>query len=215
MFIVPDVVRFSVNQSIGSRNLANVLDYQIEETLGPETREEIIKLHADLIATAWNDTFAVLQSSIVALENVSWVDLSSATGSTGTGGDGATPPWPTNASGTGAIMPNNVAVLMHKNLLGSSRGSRRGRMYIGGIQEGATGVADPSNLGGSDAAAFSTAGTNFLEQTSGALAGYDAALAVVHILTRDGNGNPLTGSSSAVVSFLVDPTLATQRRRLR
>lgn len=215
MLTVPNVVRFTVNQSIGSTVVANVLDYSLEETLGPETREEVIELHADLIATQWSDTFAVLQSSIVDLESVSWVDLSTATGSTGVAGGGATPPWPTSATGSGAIMPNNVAVLMHKNLLGSSRGSRRGRMYVAGIQEGATGVADPRALGGPDAAAFSTAGENFLAGTSGALGGYDAQLVVVHTLTRDGSGNPLTGSSSPVVSFVVDPILATQRRRLR
>lgn len=215
MFIVPDTVRFMVNQTLGGRPVVNVLDYHITGFGAFGLREAAIRAHADLIAEQWSNNYGLLQASTVGLQSVGWVDLDTADGSTGIGGTGADPPWPTSAVGSTSVMPSNVAVLIHKNLAGASRGSRRGRMFIAGCQEAATSAGSSRALASSDLDAYNTQSAEFLDNTNGIKGLYTSNFVVVHIATRDPNGNPLTGTTSPITSLTCDPILATQRRRLR
>lgn len=220
-FVVPQVVRFSVNQQLGGRNIANVLDYLIEDPAIPLDRATTCELQASAIIDAWVDHIMGFQVNNLSAVNVSWVDLDDANGSTGvTTGSGAQT-FPDVGVSTADPFPAQVAVLIHKNTVGSSRGQRRGRMYLAGMTEAANTADSASAVDGGLISGMNGALAAFLTDTTGTVATFPVQMVVTHILTRatseDPNklGAPLTGNSTEVATLTVDPVFATQRRRLR
>lgn len=214
-FIVPDVVRFVVHQSEAGKQIANILDYEITDPSFPDLRGAAIVLQAEVILDSWDLYIRPFQVNNLSCDSVSWVDLSTSDGSTGsiTAGDVAT--WPNaGASNTEALI-QNVAVLIHKNLVGSSRGRRRGRLFMAGHNEGSNETDNPRAVLSTLVSGLNTAWGNFLTDTNQDPGPFTARMVVSHILTRDVDGNPATGDSTPVSSLSTDSTFATQRRRLR
>jgi len=116
-------------------------------------------------------------------------------------------------------MPGNVSVLYQKKLEGASRSRRDGRMYLVGVSEAFTPSTGPNLIDATTFATLNTRGAAFLDAINGTHSvggnNYQSFLCVAHILTRDADGNPLTGDSTDVASMVASQTLATQRRRLR
>lgn len=114
------------------------------------------------------------------------------------------------AGGTASKVPSNVALLVRKM---TSRGGRRGRgrMYVPWLLNDSE-VDDVGNVTGTFVAAAQVAFNQFLEGLAAAAPA--GPFAPMHILHSDG-GSTSPGSPNEVTSLVVDPLVATQRRRLR
>jgi hypothetical protein len=113
---------------------------------------------------------------------------------------------PKTMEASGAALPQNVAGLIHK--LTQQAGRRnRGRFYLPGLREGEVSDNGQVNSG-------TVTGTNALLATwlgkFGALIGQVDAMVVLHSTGISGAPPP-----SVVTQLLLDPVVATQRRRLR
>lgn len=217
-FIVNGVCRFTLLQELAGNNVANIIDMRIDTTGSTISREAAIADQAEVIAREWAQDINVNLSDEISLVGVQWLDLDEADGSTGTftGGGGVVLPNPGGAATP--PMPGNVSVLVRKNLEQAGRGRRSGRMYVAGLTEAGTEIDEANTIDPLVVAGFNSAFAQFLSdinQNTVQVDDYDSAMCVVHVSTRDGDGHPLTGTSTDVASLTVDPLLATQRRRLR
>lgn len=114
--------------------------------------------------------------------------------------DGSTTP--AAGTNTGTSLPQNCAMLVRK--LTSTGGRRgRGRMFIPGINN------DDVNTNGDLASAYRTLAQTALDDFMSDLVG----LAIVDELVLFHDSEPFT--PSVITSLEVQPTLATQRRRMR
>jgi len=107
--------------------------------------------------------------------------------------------------GTGAPLPQNSAILVHKRS-GLPGRRARGRLYLPGMSEGAvtaTGAIDPPSVG-----AFTTIFTAWL----GLIVG-DPLIERMVILHSPGVSAVVP--PTPVISLVCDPIIATMRRRLR
>lgn len=211
--IVPDVCRFAVNQHWSNgRKVVNVLDMRIFNENLTTTRNEAIEDQAEIISNRWSvDVFAHLANNLV-METVSWVDLNSSSGSTGSvafeSGD-------TGAEPTDQAYQPNTAFLVSKVIGGHARGARNGRMYLAGMHEGQS--ADDGSLVISDVQTDLDSFFGNINQDNGLTdPAYTSRLCVVHLGPKPaGPDDDWPGTSSDVTQLVVQPVAATQRRRLR
>jgi len=222
-FVVPDVCRFAINQSLDGRAVVNVLDMQIDTTGSTLSRNEAIEQQAEIIATNWvGDVFPYIVNDVV-LNSVTFVDLNTPTGVTGEVVTTETGTLPQAAAGTASPLPSNAAVLVTKQV-SSARGRRNGRMFVAGIGEDRTTTTNGNELDPTNQADLNSAFSAFLSginQNDTSIYGFESGLVVVHVLTRGTPsqpglpGPPLTGGYNVVTALAVQKRLATQRRRLR
>jgi hypothetical protein len=216
-FVVPDICRFAINQSLEGRAVVNVLDYQVDTTGSTMSRSDACEALAGDILVAWQGTVMNRQVDDLTFESVSWVDLNTATGTTGSITSAGAVTLPIGAGETGSPIPANVSALVTKTV-SSARGRRNGRMFIAGIPEDATDITNGNTLSTTYQAALNSQLDDFLSETAnvdGLGTAYSSDMAVVHVLTRSGTGAPLTGGYNLVTALTVQGLLATQRRRLR
>lgn len=215
-FIVPGVARFSLNGSYFGRNTANIIDMRIDTTGTTTDRADAVEDQAQILINQWYADLRPRLSDAFTLRNVSWVDLDEADGTTGVATAGSSISLPQAGSLSSNRMAGNVAILVRKATT-SARGQRAGRMYIGGITEDQTDTVNGNNL----AAAWVTNWTSSLNsfksniEQEDALDAFQSNMVVVHITSRDSDGNPATGDATDVSALQVQSLLATQRRRLR
>lgn len=216
-FVVPGVARFAINQSLEGRAVVNVLDYFIDTTGSTMSRSDAVEAQAGSIFTEWASLMLPNLVDDLTLNSVSWVDLDSSTGTTGSVVSGGAFTAPVAGGETQSPLPANTAGLVTKQAP-SARGRRNGRLYLAGLAENATDTANGNIILAAwltainaDLAAF-MANTNELDTLGTA---FSSNLSVVHVTTRDSAGNPLVGTHSEVQSLVLGSLLATQRRRLR
>lgn len=218
MFVVDSVVRFSVNGSmVGSgRTTANIVDVWLEDAGGDEIRAQNVLTLAEKVLDSWDDNIRPKQVDELTLQSVSWVDLNDENGSTGTISTTASNTWPAAGGTAGEAVAFNTSILVRKAIV-ADRSRRQGRMYVPGIPE--ADVASGYTLTGTARPLWQAEFDDFFNDLQGTITNggvpYDHYPAVVHVLTRDANENPLTGDSREVTAFSVQQVLATQRRRLR
>jgi hypothetical protein len=213
-FVVPGVCRFAINGRMGGRDIVNVLDYFLETTGTTTARAGSCNDMAGILINQWTADILNKLSVSYSFNSVSWVDLDSASGSTGVRTTSGANSLPTLGSIAGDALPPNVAQLVTKATT-SQRGRRNGRLYLCGMPETDT---SGGNLGLTRLNAWETSWAAFRGNTNQTVTGvfaYTSALSVVHILTRDASGDPLTGEHSVVSALSPQQLLATQRRRLR
>lgn len=109
-------------------------------------------------------------------------------------------------AGTGAILPQNCAYLVHKRTATGGRGGR-GRMYLPGVDE-----AQASNIGAINLA--NVAG--LVNSLNTLLTSINSGVTVAQmVILHDSNGVHAADPPRVVTSLTLDPVIATQRRRLR
>lgn len=215
--VVPGVARFAVNQSLEGRAVVNVLDYRIDTTGSTMSREDAVDGQAGSIIEHWVAQFLPVMVDDLTLDSVSYVDLNTADGVTGSRLNGGGTSLPAAGLSTDPPLPANAALLVTKQAP-SGRGRRNGRMFLAGLEEQFTSISNGNRLEEADRAGFETrtqaflSGTNELDTLGTA---FSSNMVVVHITARDASGNPTLGDSSVVQSLIPDALLATQRRRLR
>lgn len=211
--IVGGVCRYTVHGRVLGHTWANIIDMHIDTLFGG-VRDVNVVDQGNIILEEYGDAWATQLSSSWFLDSVSWVDLDSASGTTGSttvGSEGTVSPRAGGIAGEGAN-PGSAALTIKQTA--SQRGRHRGRMYVAGLTESQ--VAGDSIVAGS-LTALQTAANAFLSAINQSghtpvLPGggaYNSELVVVHAPP----GEP--ASYSKVNALQVQALLATQRRRLR
>lgn len=215
--VAPGVCRFSVHGRIHDRPWVNVWDVDID-TDTFENRSNAIKDQAQVFLNEYIDELAPLCSAQWIVDSVSWVDLNAADGEVGTRNDPLAPRvLPFAGTNSGESENGSVAFLIVKRIAGA-RGRRNGRSYLAGVSE-------TSATGQGVVAAFTSAALvrlpafrdNVNQESTGLPGGatYSSKIVVVHTTRPTPDADPVFVAASEVTSLVLDPRLATQRRRLR
>lgn len=216
VLIAPNVTRFTSNGSYLGRPTANVLDVAITGTGDATSRALAIRDYASRIAACWEFDWLPLLSEQFACTSISWVDLDSVNGSTGS----TTTVFPGvgNLPQSGALPGQgysaNTAVLVDKDCI-AGRGQRGGRWFFAGVTET---YVSGNDLDTTFTVPFQDAmGEAFDRLVVEAPAEYQAVPVVVHT-TTDRTSIPAevtyTGQSE-IIGFTVQGRVASQRRRNR
>lgn len=150
-FQMTDIVRYAINgRWSNGRPVVNILDMSVRqnpnfppEPIIDEDRFDNVREKAIDIANNWRDHLLPNLTTAYTLENVSWVDLSSANGSTGETSPDEGPQ--SGALGADSSVPQNT-LLITKVEGARTRGTRPGRWYLSGVPEGKidnNGIVDP------------------------------------------------------------------------
>lgn len=216
--VVPNVARYSVIGEFSGVPVANVIDMSIGTPAG-SARDNNVLDQAEVILQNWVEHICPLLSNSYRANEVTWVDMHNASGTTGSITEGEGADFPQVGGVGGAPMPGSVAFLVRKNST-HRRGQRQGRMYLPGVAEASTPADGPNNVAAGVITAMNTALASFLSgisQSDGVLGGeYDSKMVTVH--TRN-NGTPsdpqiVFVDKSDVISLTVDGKVHSQRRRL-
>lgn len=216
---VPDVCRFTIHGAwTNSHTVDNVIDMQVDTTGSTELRSEAIELIAADIIQNWQSQVMPVLSDNYSVLSCRWVDLDQEDGTTG-----EVPPDPGEPSAGGAANPSSgpqVSYLV-KKVTSSARGQRSGRLYIAGVLELTHDENGVLSFGVGETPTVLQAGLRtFLENVNQPDPGPDTHqcfMVVVHLDERPpapAEDNRV-GTYTLVSDLVVDPRVATQRRRLR
>lgn len=208
--VVGGICRYTLNGEVSDRPWANILDMHIASSGDPGySRESAIFDTAGNIINSWAEHMAPLLGKGTFLESVSWVDLDTADGSTGSRVSTSEHNLPIEGGGATLLSPGSVAILVTKQV-SSSRGRRNGRMYVAGVVDGLTNgnTVEPTVI-----PTWQNAMDAYLAELNDVSfeSSYTRDLSVVHTT----GAAPTTGTYSHVDSLVVSNRPATQRRRLR
>lgn len=221
-FVVPGVVRYTINGRVGDHNVANVIDMDLETTGSIITREEACGSLCGIILNEWSDHVLNWCCNTYEARSVSWVDLDDEFGSTGERSSTDDHTWPQVGAETQPASPPNTSLLWVK-LAAGGRGTRNGRTFIVGVPEAQTDASNPALVTGAFLTARQADADGFLgdvNQEDATPLSYTAMMVVTQVLTRGPAtpprlGPPLTGVGREVLGMRCEQRLATQRRRLR
>jgi hypothetical protein len=193
--VVAGTLQLTVLGRTGDGPFANVLHFDVSGIV------ETFDVAAKGLLGAWATAFAPVTTNSVHWDGGYWIDLDSADGPTGH------VDVPSGAPTAGAI--NQASCPPQVTYLGrwpvtAARGTRNGRSYLPGVEEGQ--VGDDGNVFPDRVAAVTVAMTNFLGVAE---ATWLAPLVIVH---RVGSA---PASTSPVTTGFCEVPVATQRRRLR
>lgn len=192
--VIADCYQLSLNGHVETRPFANVFHCEL---LGASPPEPV--LAAEILYEAYATAFADHMQDEWVYDSVSYVDLRTADGDSGT----YVPPALSHGTATGNGASPQVAALIRWSAVGG-RAQRSGRTYLPGIDEGSissdgnltTGLRDAITA---DAAQFMT------ELTAG-----DLGLCLVSRV-----GGATTGTVRTITGGQCQTVVATQRRRVR
>jgi hypothetical protein len=132
--IAPDVCRYSFNGTYLGRPCVNVLDRVVHPNEDPGGRAASVERVARLLIDAYVGPVLGLQSTQYSLNSVSWVDLDSADGTTGSVSAGETETLPQTGTEAGDPYTASVGALVHKQVT-RTRGTRNGSWTLAGMTE--------------------------------------------------------------------------------
>lgn len=199
--VAPSVVRYTVVGTLNGEDCMNIFDYAITDVLLDGGRNEAIQVAAGDLLNQWADHVLPLLSTAYRADEVRWVDLDSADGTTGSRSstDGST--WPDEGGTAGAPCPNHTYAKIVKNLQGKTRLQRNGTLRLGGLVESYTDAANSNLLTVDTQVALNGAFEALKDGMNGALSGYTGNLVVVHTVddVYDGDSQIASYSAAAVV----------------
>lgn len=207
--VAPGVCRYTINATYAGQDVANVFDYHIDGTNPLEDRSLHIFEQAGDILNNWSDHIVPLLASPYVARSVSWVDLTSLDGETGSRSSTSEHTWPM-AGGNGAqAFPGNVALRIDKVQSGGRR-ARNGRTYLVGLPEVGQGNPTNNEWDGTILETFGEAMADFVDGTNSEAGpdGREVDMVVVHTV------NGVFQSRSNVTGVRAQANVASQRRRL-
>jgi hypothetical protein len=170
------------------------------------------------VSSLWQDEVLDVLNVAYAYTGATWIDLNSITGNTGT--VSPTPAKPTNGQTTNPGGAPQVCLLVKKNIVGSGRGHRGGRMFLSPFDEAE--VSTAGNITTSTLSLWQTKINNFWSGLDAIIYGGGSEVTVCqpHWLGVDKPTEAVGGEWPAVSvsvssGFTVDGKCATQRRRNR
>lgn len=216
IIVAPRVCRFAVSGMIYDRPFVNIIDMDIDMSGVTIDRADAIFNTAGDILNNYVDHILEGLVAEVEFQEVSWLDLNSVDGGTGSRSATSENTLPANGTGISDFEAGSVAILYTKELVGAARNARTGRMYIPG--PGTTGTENNQLLPATQASRQTSADTFLANITDeAAVYQYTLDMCVVHTpgISGYGAGEVYNATSTHVSRLAVEPRLATQRRRLR
>lgn len=208
MPIIADAVgRFTVIGSIASQDVVNVVDVRYNTDTG-QTRAEAAEGIAGDILNNWTDHVLPLLCNEYTAFEVRWVDLDSASGSTGAVTQTSAQTWPAAGSATGDPAPNNVYAKMVKVLQGKNRTQRNGTLRLSGIPRGFLALTNANELTADARTALAAGFEQLKDGINGGVGATERNIVVVHTI-----GGVATGSS-IVSTYSPALGVGTIRRRM-
>lgn len=207
--VAPGICRYTINGTYAGEEVANIIDMQIDTTATVEPREDAILTVARDVLRAWDDHIMLLISGSYLATSVSWVDLDSLDGSTGSITSAGDISWPRPGRFGGEGMPGNVSMRFDK-ICGGGRRARNGRTYLVGVPESVTGNPTNNDLDGPYVSDANIAGQDFLESITDNSLPTDAQRQFVVVHTVKG----VYVGYDDVDEFTLGARIRTQRRRL-
>lgn len=209
LLVVAGVLRIAILGHVANgQKCVNIVDVHVDEIEGGGRDADLLDDVARDVLNNWQDEMLGHLGGTYVVEGANWVDLDSADGSTGNLAVDSGKPIAGLAST--ALLPGQVCALVHKNLQGSSRGTRSGRMYLGTLAENVVddnGMLDAGFIGN-----LNSDLEDFKDGVNGVVVGTHGRtqnLCVVHAPADEGT------SQDHISTYSVDPKVATQRRRIR
>jgi hypothetical protein len=191
------------------RPVVNVLHVKISHGGITGSRESDMQAWLTRSAKDWQTNMLPQLINNYTFTGIDWLDLNSAEGAAGTE---SAPSTGVNTGGNAQpAAPPNVTVLVHKNLNTRSRGRRNGRWYLPAVAEGTIdedgGVppATQTTMNAAWAALHTKLNTDLDANTSNTV---DVGI-VSHPIK-----SALPAAFLTIASFITDPVVATQRRRI-
>lgn len=216
VLVAPDVCRYVIEGTYLSKPCLNVLDMVVQAGDSPVVpRSEVIPEVAKLLIDNWKNKICTNVSSDYTFNAVSWVDLDTADGQTGSRTSSPTYNLPQSGSRPGDPITAAVAILITKETT-ASRGLRPGRWFIGGLTEG---DVSGNIINGSYLGDFNTAlgdmVTNLTE--TGLLEPMHYFPTVVHTKTTGTGASKVTTykGNTQITNLRASGRVSTQRRRNR
>lgn len=208
--VLPNICRYAIHASYVGREVVNIVDMHVQSTSGGPNRADAVHDVAGDILNNWDDHIRAFVVPEYVAQSISWVDLDSATGSVGSRASTTDTTWPAAGGFDAPPMPGMVAMRVIKQTTGG-RLARKGRMYLAGIDEGATADEAPNYIKSATVAAWNTRMASFLSgiEDAGVANVVERFPVVIHTpASAAPSWTPVTG-------YTVDPLLGTQRRRTR
>lgn len=201
------VIEVALQHLISGRTSVNVVHVKlgILDIGGPEANSR------DVVDN-WQDHIVPLMTSNVTFTGAEWRSLDESDSSSGflVPDDGK----PTVGEQTESPLPPNTAFLVRKQVTGRARGERNGRMYIAGVQEAS--VDGAGNLGGAIPALFETGLADFFSGVTGGIGPLNQLVVLtIPKAAREKGDAEFTVGTNEVTQLVLDPKVATMRRRLR
>lgn len=194
--------------------MLNVLHFYADENVPGLGRPEAIDQLINDVQTNWQQHMLNPFADNYTYEGVRWTDLHTEEGLTGE--EAPLTGMSVEGQSSGAVVPPNVAVLV-KKIVEGGRSVRAGRLYL--PPPGEAYAEENGELTVLGRAGYQTELDQFLDNTQ---AGGGAELVYRYMVTvtwprlADGSVDPDgVGVPHRVTGLLVDPIVATQRRRLR
>lgn len=205
--IVPSIVRCTIAGTYLGSPVANIIDVLVPEGWGDYERDEACKFTAENVLHHWHTHVLPLLKGQYIAESVSYVDLSSVDGVTGTVTSSGAVVWPYPGGVGGEPYSGAIAILVTKST-GSRRGERSGRMFLT-----PPGEADinGNTIGAPYVTALNDALETFLEEMNDM--GVGDVKTKLHVVHRTRFAE--VGTSTAITSLSARARVSTQRRRNR
>lgn len=201
--ILSGEVRYAVHGKILGSPWTNIWDFQLNPV---GARNDAIQTKARLMLDVYADHIMPSVSSAMTVDSCSWVDLDSATGSTGEVTDTSAHDFPLAGAVVGDTVPANAAVLVIKHTQ-AGRKFRDGRLYLCGITETQT---SGNSLGTGAHSALQAKFNQIYSIVNQPLA--DGSLSSWGVVSISPGS---AAFHNTITSVGVEALLATQRRRLR
>lgn len=217
--VMNTICRYTIEGLYTGNAYANILDMHIDTTGTTQSREDAIEQVAEDIWNNWCDHILNLQDGNTSVTSVSWVDLDTDEGTTGSISGTTANPLPQNGAVTGQGAPGNVSGLVTKTAPGGGRKTRNGRWYIVGIPEATTDDANANSLTNAAVTAWNSALDSFRTGVEDPGSATEASRFPV-VLHTENTGtvedpNIIATGYNEITDFAMNALLATQRRRLR
>nr|CRY96610.1 hypothetical protein [uncultured prokaryote] len=212
--VLDDICRYTMNHEFLGRPAISILDMHIIHTGDVSRATACYNVAGDLLNN-WTDHMMGIMSIDVSFESVSWVDLDSLDGSTGSRSTTDDNTLPEAGGATGEPISASVALLVHKQAT-ATRGQRQGRWFIPGATEQ---NVDGNIITSSFVTAVNGNLGDFLDGVSdeNPLEAVEKYPVVLH---TENQGTPeapviVATGASRIEALTVDPRVASQRRRNR
>lgn len=212
--VATDVCRFTINGTYLGRPVANVLDMVVlNMTQGP--RRDVLDDVAGDIIDAWDSHILSWVNDEYQAESVSYVDLDSEDGATGTKSSTTDTSWPANGRSGGDPYAGSVAALVTKETT-SARGQRNGRWFIAGLDES---FVSGNLIDATVATGIQTELGDLVEELTetGVTVDFEKFPTVVHtqIVGTGDNKAIVYKGNTQITNFALNRRVASQRRRNR
>lgn len=202
--IAPGVCRYAINGTLGGQDIVNIIDVEVT---AEEDRAGTLFVIAGTILDAWADNVLQALHNSYSFDSVSWVDLDTEAGTTGSRTNTVNTTLPETGTNSGGCLPNNAVAVVRKILSGKTRQQRNGAVRLAGVPEDFT-IPGQGNFLTNDAVTGYGEALNGFQDDVEATGLPSRRLVVIHTV------DDVFTNLSGIQTFSAKSQVGTQRRRM-